>query len=673
MLPTIMFAPDAATRRPRLEEIRRIIASPQGALVWARLRAAAERERDLPPYLVGSIFPGRDEAQARMLGMDWTLCRFVGLRLLRHALMFLVDEDPRWLTAALRQAEVLFDDVEYPAWNHMARLIDPDGSIQKGVDLRRHDVHLRTGMLAKDVSLMFNWLRPHLDTAQTESLVRGLERRAIRPFQQARAQQPWWLEVNNNWMTCIVSGLGICGMALDGLHPEARALIDYADPMMERHLEDFGAEGEFNEGLGYAVAMSFPVDYYAARLGWSGGRDNRLAAAPFPAIAKWFVYMTAPPGHLFAFGDGVAQADLKAEWMVTLAAAQQDPVLQDYARHHASTLDDPLPLLGYDPDLAPASADGRLPLGHAFREQGAIVSSRTSWDWRKTACVVAAKARREDNHEHNDPGEVVIYGEGRPLIVDWGTPKGTYPAGFFTHDRFRYFEASAFGHNVLVFGGRDLESCYVLHPKYTEGILHGKRALLAQGRIVDAEFDDHWGGRWQIDTTAAWADVKSNVRTVLHVLPGFIVVLDQARLERRESISLRWNTARRPAATHGDFALQFDDVGLAARVLNLAGGETTFHVANHGYTAPWNMSQFNTPLPERDCPYFETLTHGDRACLLSLFNVQPGSSAVSWHEEHGRHIGTVGDDRIEVRVEADAVRVHSPRLARSWALPLSET
>lgn len=670
MLPTLLFEPTAAGRQPRIEEIKRVIASPRGAPMWARLQAAARRERDLAPYLVDSVFPGRDESQARMHGMDWTLCRHVGLRILRHALMFVVDGDPRWIEAALRQTDVLFDDREYPAWNHVARLLDPDGSIRQGIDLRRHDVHLRTGMLAKDVSLMFNWLRPHLDARQIENLVRGLERRAIRPFQQARAQQPWWLEVNNNWMTCIVGGLGICGMALDGLHPDARDLVAYADPMMERHLGDFGAEGEFNEGLGYAVAMSFPVGYFAARLGWSGGRENRLAAAPFPAIAKWFASMTAPPGHLFAFGDGAAQADLKAEWMITLAAAQQDPVLQGYALHHASTLDDPLPLLGYDPDLAPAGAGGRWPLGHAFRDQGAIVSSRTSWNWDTTACVVAAKARREDNHEHNDPGQVVIYGEGQPLIVDWGTPPGTYPAGFFTHDRFRYFDAGAFGHNVLVFGGREMESCYVLHPKYTAGPLHGKRALRAQGRILDAEFDDRWGGLWRIDTAAAWSGVKANVRTVLHVLPGFVVVLDQARLEQPESISLRWNTARPPVAGRsGDFTLQLETVGLAARVLNLAGGEAVWRPGRHGYAAPWNLDQFGNPLPARACPYFETLIHGDHATLLSLFAVQPGTWTRSWQATDRGYIGMIDGDRLEVVVRPDSVQVHSVLHERAWELP----
>ncbi|MEZ5276957.1 MAG: hypothetical protein R3F07_11305 [Opitutaceae bacterium] len=659
MNPSILFPLDPGQRRQRLAEIHRIIASPTGAGIWAEIRAAAEDERDKPPYLVDSVFPDRDAYSAELRGMDYTLCRAIGRRILRHALLFLIEEDSRWIEAALRQSDVLFDDREYPAWNHFARMAEP-----------RFDVHLRTGMLAKDVGLMLNWLRPHLDPTQTRSLVAGLEKRAINPFLEAVAGDPWWIEVNNNWLTCIVGGLGICGMALEGIHPEARNLVDLADPLMERHLEDFGPEGEFNEGLGYAGAIGLVIDYFAARLGWSTSRPNRLAQPPFPAIARFFIYMTVPPGHLFAFGDGHARAPLKADWMAALAAATQDPVIQDYHLAHRSVQADPLQLLFLDPGLQPVSPAGRLPLGRAYHGQGACISSRSSWDWRRTASVVGSKARREDNHEHNDPGQVVIDGEGLPLIVDWGTPTTTYPAGFFTKDRFRYFDTQAFGHNIPVFGGRDMKSCYVLHPHYTEGPLHGKRALLAQGRVLSSAFDDNWGGIWKLDTTEAWSGVRSCLRTVLHVLPGFVVVLDEARLDEPESISLRWNTAVEPTPVGDDgFLLQHETVGLAARVLNLQEGSSHHRIGNQNYREPWNKDQFGGILPDRICPYFELLTHSDSCRFLTLFAVQPGPRARIWNREDQADIGTIGPDRLEVTVTDSGVHIHSSTHARGWRMP----
>ena len=674
MTPSTILSQNPAIRTARIDELKRGIASPIGASIWREIKESADRERDLPPYLVDSRFPGRDEYSAKLLAMDAGLCLSVGRRITRPALMYLIDGDRRWIDAVIRQTEALFDDVEYPAWNHVARMVsdDDDDTFKKTVDLKKHDVHLRTGMLTNYVSLTLNWLRPHLTPEELDGMVRGLEKRAIRPFQAAIEQEPWWLEVNNNWLTCIVGGLGICGMALDGLHPDAQSLIDFAEPLMERHLEDYGSRGEFNEGVGYAGAIYLIVDYYAARLGWSDGQNNRLADPPFADIATWYIQMALPPGRLYTYGDGHAGAPLKADWMPAIASALQDPYLQGFANQHRSILAAPHQLFYLDAALESRDPTGHLPLGVAYDEHGATISSRTAWDWDRTACVVGSKARREDNHEHNDPGQVVIDGEGQPLIVDWGTPETSYPAGFFTYHRFDYFEGSAFGHNILVFGDREMESCYELHPKYTEGpSFHGKRALHNQGHIVASEFDDSWGGQWSIDTTAAWSGVVRNLRTVLHIHPGFVIVLDEAQLEQTESISLRWNTAHKATLVGNDgFSLQLEGVGLAARVIDLNGDPVALRLTKHQYHEPWNKDQFGNTLPERDCPYVEMRTESDRCRLLSLFCVQPGSETVPWTQEGDTHAAQIGDDRVDVVMGSDGLVIGSAHHRRNWEIPL---
>jgi len=670
MNPTSILSLDPKLRAARIEEIKRIIASPSGAPVWEAIHQAAIKEKDLPPYLVDSIFPGRDEYAAEILGMDYTLCHSIGLRITRHAMMFLIEGDRSWIDAALRQTEVLFDDVEYPAWNHVARMKMDEEASQKTVDLKKDDVHLRTGALAYSISLMFNWLRPHLDPDQLETLVRGLEKRAIRPFQAAIKQNPWWIEVNNNWLTCIVGGLGICGMALDGLHDDARSLIEFADPLMERHLEDYGRQGEFNEAVGYAGAIYLIVNYHAARLGWSEGKDNRLAKAPYPEMATWYIQMSTPPGVLVCYGDAHAGTPLKADWMPALASALQDPYLQGYGQQHSSIIPDPLQILYLDPDLPAKDLTGYLPLGIAYHDHGACISSRTSWDWDQTPSFVGSKARREDNHEHNDAGQVVIDGEAQPLIVDWGIPDTGYPMNFFNTGRFKYFEGNAFGHNVLVFGGREMESCYELHPKYTQGpSFHGKRALHAQGKIVSSEFDDSWGGLWSIDTAPAWSGVKQNLRTVLHVHPGFVVVLDEVKLEKSESISLRWNTSTKATLIGEEgFAVQHDTVGLAARAINLTGVSTTHQLGQHRYYEPWNKDEFGGTLPERDCPYYELLTENDQCRLLSLFCIQPGVQTTPWTQVGDTHTATIGEARLDVVVNDSGLTITSSAHHKTWTI-----
>ncbi len=530
-------------------------------------------------------------------------------------------------------------------------------------------VHLRTGMLATAVGILFNWLQPHLSSGQVEAIAEGLDRRAFTPFREAVEENPWWIEVAHNWLSCIVGGVGIAAMAVERVHPGAGDLVAYADPAMERHLEDYGPDGEFNEALGYAGAIHLSVDYYAARMGVRPD-DNRLTEWPFPQLARFYMHMTVPPGHLFTFGDGRMGAPLKPDFMAALAAANTNPVFQDYYLRFRSIQADPLQLFYLDPDLDRMSPEGAMPRGIAYKAHGALISSRSSWDWEAAASVVGSKARREDNHEHNDSGQVVIDGYGKNLVVDLGVPTTSYPKNFFTKDRFRYYDTQAFGHNILTFGGRDMKSCYELHPNYTEGPLHGKKALHAQGKILSAEFADSWGGQWVLDTTEAWDGVSHCVRSVLHLHPGFVIVLDEATLEAKESISLRWHTIQ-AVTLHGTghFSLELETVSLAGIVETLDTRSMEIRLGRHLYEEPWNEDQFGGRLPERDAPYLEFLTNGDRCRILTLFAVQPGGTARRWDAEGPMRRGRIGDRELEVTIGSEGIRVSEAGSDREWTLP----
>ena len=160
------------------------------------------------------------------------------------------------------------------------------------------------------------------------------------------------------------------------------------------------------------------------------------------------------------------------------------------------------------------------------------------------------------------------------------------------------------------------------------------------------------------------------LRTVLHVFPGFVVVLDEIGLDKPESISLRWNTAATPTRIgENDFSLQFEPVGLSARVLNLSGTGHTNRIGCQHYRAPWNQDQFGGILPDRDCPYFESYIESRSHCrLLTLFAVQAGSTTKTWTEQDGRHVGVIGDQQLDVVISSGGVTVRSASHDRDWEL-----
>ena len=88
------------------------------------------------------------------------------------------------------------------------------------------DADLRTGQLCRDLGLAYDWLYPYMTEAERAWYVEGLDRRGIQPYLRAVEAGAGWVDRMNNWMTCIVGGLGMCGMALNEDHPQSQQLID---------------------------------------------------------------------------------------------------------------------------------------------------------------------------------------------------------------------------------------------------------------------------------------------------------------------------------------------------------------------------------------------------------------------------------------------------------------
>jgi hypothetical protein len=342
-----------------------------------------------------------------------------------------------------------------------------------------------------------------------------------------------------------------------------------------------------------------------------------------------------------------------------LAAANRDSVLQWFylnypPRGQLRSL--PWMLLWFDATVEPTSPEGKIPHGRAFRTHGAAISSRTDWNPRSTACAVYGKAAVEHYHEHHDAGQVCIDGYGKRLIVDLGSPAPGYPADFFAPaSRYKYYNASSWGHNVLVFGGREMAA---------------KRGQSAN--ILAAEFDDERGGFWQLDLTDLYDGVKRVVRTVVHLNPAIVVVLDDAVLERDEEISLRWHTIDRcEPDNEGRFRVEAGNVHLAARVVRLDAGEIAHTRREHEYHPPYNRYRLGTLLNQRHESFVAAKLRDDKCRLLSLFAVfPPGETAQTWEQESGNWVIHTPDGRVSATVKTDLLEIVNQRSGAAWRVAL---
>lgn len=579
------------------------------ARVWVRVLEQAQHALRAEPVLPDAELPGRSAAARAQRNTDYYVCHAAGERLLATALAFLVTDERRFLDAMMAQATALGDPDRWPAWIDQAHL---------GMGL---PADLRTGMLGMALSLAYDWAHAGLTAAERAAVWEVLDRRAIQPYLRALAADPWWSRDHNNWLTVVVGGMGIAGMALEGDHPQARQLVDYALPRMEAYLGSYGPEGEFNESPAYAGANRLPVTFFLAHRYWTGGTENRLAQRPFPQMAEWVRQTTLAPGRAMAFGDCKPERPVHCAYIAAIAAATGDGVLQDFFEGYGrGETNNPLALLWYDPRV-PARPPVDRPLARAYTAHGQVVVSRSDWDPRHPACIVYGKAGREENHDHHDAGQLCLDAAGERLIIDGGTPDG-YPVDFFQTDtRWRYPMASVRGHNVFMFGGEE-------QVDGRSGRAGAAGGGAQPGQCTQFSSVAGVGALWRMDLTAAYRQARRVTRSVLHLWPSYVLVVDEAELMEPAEISLRWHTLTPVVPTAcGAFHVPGEKVSAVGQMFVVAGSTPAWRAGRHEYRPPHDRNRLGEPLSQRPESYVEAVAHGTECRWVTLLAVDPGGEA----------------------------------------------
>ena len=630
MRPSLLITSESIHGLRSLHDVQSAVQHGYARKLWRRLLDAADAWTNIPPYVPTDMVPGRDPLMAKHANPDYIIVQTSADRIMTCALAALITGESRYQADALQQMDALFDPIHWPEWRDLAH--------------QSVAADLRTGQLSQAVALAYDWLHPQLTDGERRFIIDGIDRCGIQRYLQAVEENAWYFTRVNNWQTCVVGGLGVAGMALREDHPASGRLIDLAHERMLAYRAVYGAEGEFNENVGYAAATRLPVIYFSAHRYYTEGAENMLADHPFPATCLWYLYMTTPPGRIAAFGDMHIDAPPGADYYAAVAAATRDRLLQwyylTYAQQGQSRVN-PLELLWYDETITPQAPDSRLPTGRAFPGHSGCISSRTDWHAEKTPTVVFGKAGHgSEGHGHHDAGQVCIDGYGERLIVDLCSPP-MYPADFFGKNRYQYYNAGVAGHNIFMFNEQEMatgETC--------------------RAEILSADFDDR-GGAWSIDLTACYEGVYDVRRKVVHNKAGVIAVLDTARLVDPQNISLRCHTVDKAAPDDtGNFEVTSNGVHLSARIVCLHGDQFTIQRREHAYQIPFNKGRLGDVFEDRHESYIEACLTDQICSLLSLFAVfSPGQVPVPWQLTQSDWTINLGKASYMVHVTPDDLAV----------------
>jgi hypothetical protein len=289
-----------------------------------------------------------------------------------------------------------------------------------------------------------------------------------------------------------------------------------------RALDVQGTEGEFNEGIGYAMFTVGSMVAAAHAMAVHG--DMRALDHPFlRAFPTWAVEHLQPGRYRIncfdAGGAKTGRNDGGARGLfATLALFANSPVANWAlnAQYDGPTTD----LIGLLAHTLPPSTEAP-PLFVCYDGPARRVNWRSSWNDDATGVWVRG-GHPLDSHDHFDRGHVNYIVRGKPLLIEAGTPSYDNPSLGTLYD-------SVVGHNVL-----DVEG------------LEPKRAPAPMG-VTRLDGD---GGDCTVDGVAGYPGLQRWQRHVTWDL-SHLTVTDQvtAPAEKPAVMTFRWHLGSDQPAT----------------------------------------------------------------------------------------------------------------------------
>jgi hypothetical protein len=439
---------------------------------------------------------------------------------------------------------------QLPAHNSYERganrlaLPDPDRPV---IDLFAAETGAQLAVLAQ-------LLGPALDQAApgiVSRIDRELERRLYRPYLD---QHFWWMgqgeEPMNNWTVWCTQNVLLSVFTRPTSQEMRRAVVGKAAAGLDAFLKDYGEDGACEEGVlyyrhaGLCLFNAMRVlDAVAPGCFAPLWRESKIRN-----IAEYIVHMHVDGPRYFNFADSSAVVERcgAREFLFGQAvgsATLMDFAAADWAAERALTLPDEINLF-YHVQAAFAVAALEAHRGRLVRKRDLYLPSIGLTVARDEHFAIAVKAGDNgDSHNHNDVGSVIVYKDGRPVLIDVGVE--TYTRNTFSAQRYDIWTMQSAYHNLPTFGGvmqRDGEG-FAAHDVVTElrdavasiemeiagaypseaGVRSYRRLVrLDKGRVVTIA--DRYDGDKQAKLTLMLA-MEPTMEDKSIVLPGLATIL----------------------------------------------------------------------------------------------------------------------------------------------------
>ena len=276
----------------------------------------------------------------------------------------------------------------------------------------------------------------------------------------------WWMGFGerknlNNWTPWIDSNWLAAVLLLEA-DPRRRAAAVYK---IMRSLDNFiniyPDDGASDEGPGYwdrAAASLF--DNLELLRGATSGRVDIYGSPLVRSMGQYIYRVYIKDQYFIPMGDASAKITPDAELVYQYGKRIGDPVMQGFGAllaqrrgpYHpgSSSPGRILPALLIAKEIATATTAEPL-LGSVWLPDLQLMAARSTPNSGAGLYVAAWGGHNGQSHNHNDVGNVIVYGDGKPVLIDVGVE--TYSAKTFSAQRYEIWTMQSAYHNLPTING----------------------------------------------------------------------------------------------------------------------------------------------------------------------------------------------------------------------------
>ena len=276
----------------------------------------------------------------------------------------------------------------------------------------------------------------------------------------------WWMGFGerkdvNNWNPWINSNWLAAALLLEADPQRRSAAVYKIMRSLDNFINRYPPDGASDEGPGYwgRAAASLFDNLELLRGATNGAVD--IYGSPLVRSMGQYIYRVYIKDEYFVpMGDASAKIRPDAELVYAYGKRIGDPVMQGFgallARHRgpyrpgSGSPGRILPALLVAREIAAAPVSEPL-LGSVWLADLQLMAARSIPNAPKGLYVAAWGGHNGQSHNHNDVGNFIVYGDGRPVLIDVGVE--TYSAKTFSPQRYEIWTMQSAYHNLPTING----------------------------------------------------------------------------------------------------------------------------------------------------------------------------------------------------------------------------